>query len=165
MKKLSYFLFSVALVALVSCGKDGEQGPAGPAGPAGATGPAGPPAADYAVYNDTIPVASWVNGYTEFERDYITQEAFENGIITVMVEDDFGYYNSVPSDYHPITGYGYAFDTATNIGVIGFESQAAVTEDRNVKVAVMTMRAYQELVEQGIENDIIASEAYFANKK
>ncbi len=165
MKKFSYFLLSAAVVALVSCGKEGEQGPVGPAGPAGATGAAGDDA-DFIAVIDTIPGADWAGAtYIEYVKPYITEDIYENGVVILNVADDFGYWNSVPSDFHPISGYGYAWNPEDNVGIIGFESDGTVTTDQIIKVTTMTMRAYQELVALGIEDDMVAAEAYFANKK
>lgn len=159
MKNVIFSLFIVsAMVLMSSCEKEGPAGPAGPAGAAGVV-------SNFSTDLITIPGDSWAgNTYTELEADFITEAVMNEGAVIVYVQDDFGYWNSVPSAFHPISGYGYSFDTGSNTGVIGFEVLATITTDVNVKVITMDNRSYQTLQEMDVLDNAAAVEA-FLNKK
>jgi hypothetical protein len=172
MKKLSYFLFSVALVALVSCGKDGEQGPAGPAGPAGATGAQGPAGddADFAINNLTIPVAEWAAfGYAEMEAPFITQDIQDNGMALCYVNDEFGYWNTIPSQWHLITGFASFYGDVAGVvgGYCGFDCDPAAipTVDVNVRIVTMKRADYEQMSADGIIADYSKVVNYLGAKK
>lgn len=169
MKKIAYLFMSLAMVAMVSCSKEGEQGPAGPSGPAGPAGPAGDDA-DFSVHPLTITVADWDgNEYTELEADFITEDLYNNGIAVCYVQDSFQYWNTVPSQWHPITGFGFSYidmGDGTFIGIVGFDAANGVpTSDVNVRIVTMKRTQYEELSEEGLIADYNAVVSYLGAKK
>lgn len=160
MKKLGFLFLSIAMLAFTACTKEG------PKGPAGATGPAGPAGqnANYSVNELVIVGADWAGaGYIEYEADFITQDVYEAGSVVVYVQDEFGYWNSVPSQFHPISGYGYSW-TAANGGIVGFESDGTVTTDFTARVVTMDDRDFQVLQENGKINNLNDVIEYFNQK-
>ncbi len=156
-------MFSLALVALVSivfisCEKEGPAGPAGPAGAAGVV-------SNFSSNIITVAGNDWGGGtYTEYDAAFITEAVMEEGAVIVYVQDGFGYWNSVPSAYHPISGYGYLFDAESNTGRIGFEVLTTITTDQVVKVITMDNRSYQALEEMDLLDDAAAVEAFLSKK-
>ena len=151
MKKLALFMLSAAIIALGSCSKEGEQGPAGPAGATGAAGDD----ANFSTNDLVVAAADFGGGaYAEYSVDFLTQDIWDNGMAMCYVEDGFGYWNTVPSQWHEITGFSYFYDAGA--GVCGFDAVDGITADYNVRIVTMSMNAYQEMEEAGILNDFEA---------
>jgi hypothetical protein len=155
MKKVAFFLLSAAVLTFTSCSKEGAEGPAGPAGPAGAAGPAGDDAS-FTVNTLTIAVADWAGGnYVEYPVDFINGDIYEEGMAIAYIQDDFGYWNAIPSQWHVITGFGFSFvdsdgDGAGDTGIVGFDAvNGAPTADVNARVVTMTSRDYEVLNSNG----------------
>lgn len=163
MKKLGFLFLSIAMLAFTACTKEGPKGATGAAGPAGPAGPAGQNA-NYSVNEVVILGADWAGaGYIEYDAAYITQDVYEAGSVVVYVQDEFGYWNSVPSQFHPISGYGYAW-SVDNGGVVGFESDGTVTTDFTARVITMDDRDFQILQENGKINNYNDVMTYFSQK-
>lgn len=156
-------VFSLALVALASfvftaCEKEGPAGPAGPAGAAGVV-------SNFSSNIITVAGEDWAGGtYTEYDASFITEAVMEEGAVIVYVQDGFGYWNSVPSAFHPISGYGYFYDSSSNTGRIGFEVLSTITTDQIAKVITMDNRSYQALEEMDLLDDAAAVEAFLSKK-
>jgi len=75
----------------------------------------------------------------------------DGGSIVVYVKDDFGYYNSVPSSYHLISGYGFRF--LDGIGLLGFEASQTPTVDYDVRVVSMSQAAFESIENTEILTD------------
>ena len=168
---------SVAVLALASCSKEGPEGPAGatgPAGPAGAAGAAGAAGDDasFTVNQVTIATADWAGGtYVEFPADFINADIYEEGVAIAYIQDDFGYWNAIPSQWHVITGFGYTFadgdgDGTADTGIIGFDAvNGAPTADVIARVVTMTSRDHQVLSSNGSLNNYNAVMSYLQEKK
>jgi hypothetical protein len=155
MKKVAFFLMSAAVLSFSSCTQEGPEGPAGPAGPAGAAGPAGDDAS-FNINSLTIAAADWAGGtYVEYPADFINADIYEEGVAIAYIQDDFGYWNAIPSQWHVITGFGYTFadsdgDGTADTGVVGFDAvNGAPTVDQNARVITMTSRDYEVLNSNG----------------
>jgi hypothetical protein len=148
MKKVAFFLLSAAVLTFTSCSKEGAEGPAGPAGPAGDD-------ASFTVNTLTIAVADWAGGnYVEYPVDFINADIYEEGMAIAYIQDDFGYWNAIPSQWHAITGFGYTFadsdGNGTANGVVGFDAvNGAPTVDQNARIVTMTSRDYEVLNSNG----------------
>lgn len=153
MKKIAFLLMSVAVIALSSCSKEGEQGPAGPAG---AQGPAGPQGdnADLTSNDLTILAADFGGGtYAEYTVNFIDQEVYENGMAVAYIQDTFGYWNNIPSQWHEITDFGFFYGPnadGVNVGIVGFSATGGITADYPVRVVTMKRADYDHLNEAGL---------------
>lgn len=151
MKKLALFMLSAAVIALGSCSKEGDRGPAGPAGAAGADGAD----ANFSTNDLVVTVDDFAGGnYAELTVDFFNQDIWDNGMAMCYVEDSFGYWNTVPSQWHEITGFSYFFDGTG--GACGFDAVNGITADYNVRIVTMSMSSYQEMEEAGILGDFEA---------
>ena len=158
MKKVAFFLMSAAVLTFISCSKEGAEGAKGATGPAGATGATGAAGddANFTVNAVTIPVADWAGGnYVEFPVDFITADIYEEGMAIPYIQDDFGYWNAIPSQWHVITGFGYSFvdadgDGTSETGIVGFDAvNGPPTVDVIARVVTMTSRDYEVLNANG----------------
>ena len=174
MKKVAFLFMSVAVLALASCSKEGPEGPAGSTGPAGPAGPAGAAGDDasFTVNQVTIAVADWAGGtYVEFPADFINADIYEEGMAIAYIQDEFGYWNGIPSQWHVITGFGYTFldsdgDGVSDTGIIGFDAvNGAPAADVTARVVTMTSRDYQVLSSNGSLNNNNAVMSYLQEKK
>lgn len=167
MKKVAFLFMSAAVLALASCSKEGPAGPAGAAGPAG---PAGDDAS-FTVNTLTIAAADWGGGtYVEYPADFINADIYEEGMVVAYIQDEFTYWNGIPSQWHPITGFGFVFvDTdgdGTSEGIVGFDATGgAPTTDLPARIVTMTSRDYQVLSENGQINNYNAVMSYLQAKK
>jgi hypothetical protein len=143
--KLSIFLAGAFALVLAGCAKEGPQGPEGPAGPAGQAGADGTNA-DFAVFETTVLTTDWQGSYTEFPVDIVTEQIMNEGIVIVYAQDDFGYWNHIPSAWTDIVGYGYVWSAETG-GIVGLDHDEAVAPamDYNVRIVTMSMRSYEVL--------------------
>ena len=146
MKKVAFFLMSAAVLSFSSCTQEGAEGPAGPAGDD----------AGFTVNSLTIAAADWAGGtYVEYPADFINADIYEEGVAIAYIQDDFGYWNAIPSQWHVITGFGYTFadsdgDGTADTGVVGFDAvNGAPTADQNARVITMTSRDYEVLNSNG----------------
>ena len=146
---------SAAVLTLASCSKEGPAGPAGATGPAGPAGPAGDDAS-FTVNSLTIPVADWAGGtYVEYPADFINADIYDEGMAIAYIQDDYGYWNAIPSQWHAITGFGYTFadsdgDGTGDTGIVGFDAvNGAPTADVVARVVTMTSRDYDVLNNNG----------------
>ena len=155
MKKVAFFLMSAAVLAFTSCSKEGPAGPAGATGPAGPAGAAGDDAS-FTVNTLTIALADWAGGtYVEYPVDFINADIYEEGMAIAYIQDDYGYWNAIPSQWHAITGFGYTFadsdgDGTADTGIVGFDAvNGAPTADVSARVVTMTSRDYEVLNSNG----------------
>jgi hypothetical protein len=155
MKKVAFFLMSAAVLAFTSCSKEGPAGPAGATGPAGPAGAAGDDAS-FTVNTLTIALADWAGGtYVEYPVDFINADIYEEGMAIAYIQDDYGYWNAIPSQWHVVTGFGYSFvdsdgDGAGDTGIVGFDATGtAPAADLNARVITMTSRDYEVLNSNG----------------
>jgi len=155
MKKVAFLLLSAAVLTFTSCSKEGAEGPKGATGPAGPAGPAGDDAS-FTVNTLTLAVADWAGGnYVEYPVDFINADIYEEGMAIAYIQDDFGYWNAIPSQWHVITGFGFSFvdsdgDGAGDTGIVGFDAvNGAPTADVNARVVTMTSRDYEVLNSNG----------------
>lgn len=145
-------LFAAFALILGSCSKEGEQGPAGPTGPAGPAGPAGSDA-NFTIGEYQVAAADFQGAYTEFPVAEITQDVFESGVVLVYIFDEFGYWNQIPSQWHPIIGFSYVW-TADTQGILGLDHDPDVMPtDYSVRVVTMFQRTYDALPDGDIVND------------
>jgi len=198
MKRTVLLLMNVAFLTLASCYKEGPAGPAGPAGPTGPTGPAGANGIDGAdgidgtngingsdgvdgvdgddagltINSLTIAVADWAgSSYVEYPAEFITADIYDSGIAIAYIQDDFGYWNSIPSQWHEITGFAYTFtdadgDGTADTGVVGFDAvNDTPTADVIARVITMTTRDYQVLSSNGSLNNYNAVMSYLKENK
>ena len=175
MKKVAFLFMSVAVLALASCSKEGPEGPAGATGPAGPAGPAGAAGDDasFTVNQVTIAAADWGGQpYVEYVVDFIDADIYEEGMIIAYVQDEFGYWNGIPSQWHDVTGFGYSFNDldadGTSEGRIGFDATGAngiPAVDYSARVVTMTSRDYQVLSSNGSLNNYNAVMSYLQEKK
>ena len=146
----AFVLLGATALLFASCAKEGPQGPAGPAGPAGAAGPAGPAGegASFAIYETSVAPGDWQAAYVEFAAPNITEAVFNEGVVLVYVQDEYGYWNQMPSAWTPITGWAY-FWTADTGGIVGLDHDPATTVDLTYPVRVVTMgqRDYEVLTD------------------
>jgi hypothetical protein len=150
MKKIAFLLMSVAVIALSSCSKEGERGPAGAQGPAGPAGAAGDDA-DFTTTAFTVAAADFAGGnYAEYTVDFITQDIYENGMAVAYVQDTFGYWNTIPSQWHELTDFGFFYSVADVTGVIGFSATGGITADYPVRIVTMKRADYDHLNEAGL---------------
>ena len=170
MKKVAFFLMSAAVLTFTSCSKEGAEGPMGATGPAGPAGPAGDDAS-FTVNAVTIAVADWAGGtYVEYPVDFINADIYEEGMAIPYIQDDFGYWNAVPSQWHVITGFGYSFvdtdgDGTSETGIVGFDAiNGAPTADVNARVVTMTARDYEVLNSNGQINNYNEVMTYLSKK-
>lgn len=166
MKKVALLFMSVAMIALASCSKEGEQGPAGPSGPAG---PAGQSAV-FEINEITVAAADFAGGtYNEYQVDFITQDIYDNGVAVAYVQDGFGYWNTIPSQWHEITDFGFFNttdpDTNENIGIVGFSADGGITSDYQVRVVTMKRAEYDALNAEGLLADYNAVMNFLGAKK
>jgi hypothetical protein len=153
MKKIAFLLMSVAVIALSSCSKEGEQGPAGPAGAQGPAGPAGAAGddADFAINTVTVAAADFAGGtYAEYPVSFISEDLYNNGMAIAYVQDTFGYWNTIPSQWHELTDFGFFYSTADATGIIGFSADGGITADYPVRVVTMKRADYDQLNEAGL---------------
>ena len=150
MKKIAILFLSVAMIALSSCSKEGERGPAGATGAQGPAGPAGDDA-DFAINTITVAVADFAGGtYTEYPVNFISQDLYENGMAIAYVQDTFGYWNTIPSQWHELTDFGFFYSTADATGIVGFSADGGITADYPVRIVTMKRADYDQLNEAGL---------------
>jgi len=152
--KLSLLLTGTLALVLAGCVKEGPQGPDGPQGPAGPAGPTGPAGEDgtggsgldFAVFETTVLTTDWQGSYVEFPVDIVTETIMNEGVVLVYAQDDFGYWNHIPSAWTDLVGYGY-FWTAASGGIVGLDHDETITPtvDYNVRVVAMSLRDYEVL--------------------
>jgi len=153
MKNFKLFFLSAAVLAFASCTKEGDRGPAGPAGPAGED-------ANFTTEELTVAAADFDGGtYVEYPSEVITQEVYDEGMAIAYVLDDFEYWNSIPSQWHEITGFSYTTGTA------GFDAVDGITVDYTVRIVTMRSAQYEEVIELGLEKDCDALIAYLESAK
>ena len=156
MKKIAFLLMSVAVIALSSCSKEGERGPAGAQGAQGPAGPAGPAGAagddaDFAINTITVAAADFAGGtYTEYPVTFISEDLYNNGMAIAYVQDTFGYWNTIPSQWHELTDFGFFYSPADATGIIGFSADGGITADYPVRVVTMKRADYDQLNEAGL---------------
>jgi len=123
MKKTSLLFVLMAFVAASLSGCKGDDGPAGQRGPAGPQGGD----ANFQVAIINIAAGDWgTGGYVEYPCSIITPAVMDSGLVICYIQDDFGYYDGIPSAYHEITGFGYVYATnPTPGGIVGFETTPA----------------------------------------
>ncbi|MFY8138136.1 MAG: hypothetical protein ACOVMR_08520 [Flavobacteriales bacterium] len=150
MKKIAFLLMSVAVIALSSCSKEGERGPAGAQGPAGPAGAAGDDA-DFAINTVTVAAADFAGGtYVEYPAAFISEDLYSNGMAIAYVQDTFGYWNTIPSQWHELTDFGFFYSTADATGIIGFSADGGITADYPVRIVTMKRADYDQLNEAGL---------------
>lgn len=145
MKMKSYLIAMMAMVSMSLLGCKGDDGPAGPRGPQGDD-------ANFQVQIINIPAGDWgTGGYVEYPCSIITQEVMDQGMVIAYIQDDFGYYDGIPSAYHEITGYGYVYD-ATPGGIVGFECDptAPPTVNRQAKVVAMSASFLRQIEDKSV---------------
>lgn len=153
MKKTTLVFVLMAFVAVSLSGCKGDDGPAGPSGPAGPAGPQGGDA-NFQVAIINIPSGDWgTGGYVEYPCSIITPSVMDSGLVVAYIQDDFGYYDGIPSAYHEITGFGYVYAPAPGPGgVMGFESDPAAppTVDRQAKVVTMSASFLRQIEDRSV---------------
>lgn len=149
----AFVLVGATALMFASCAKEGPQGPAGATGAPGAAGPAGPagPAgqgAGFAIYETVVTTAEWQSAYVEFAAPNLTEAIFNEGVVLVYVQDDYGYWNQIPSAWTPITGWAY-FWTADTGGIVGLDHDPAstITMDYPVRVVTLGQRDFELLTD------------------
>ncbi len=155
---------SAAALTFASCSKEGPEGPAGPAGPAGDD-------AGFAVDSLIIPAADWAGGtYLEYVVDFISPDIYLGGIAIAYIKDEYGYWNSIPSQWHVITGFGFSFidtddDGISDSGVVGFDAEnGAPSIDHVARIITMTSRDYEVLSSTGQINNYNEVITYLSKK-
>lgn len=134
----------IGFVTLTGCKK--EEGPVGPPGPAGED-------ANFAVGEYLVEAADFESDYAEISVDIITEDIMESGVVLVYVEDGFGYWNNVPSQFTPIIGFSFVWG-ATSGGILGLDHDPAIIiEDYNVRVVTMYQKTHQDLPSDEIVQD------------
>jgi hypothetical protein len=153
MKKVAFFLIGALALTFASCSKEESKGSTGPAGPAGDD-------AGFAINSLTILADDWAGDtYVEYTVDFINADIYEAGVAIAYIQDDYGYWNAIPSQWHAITGFGYSFndtdaDGVSDSGVVGFDAiNGAPTTDLNARVITMTSRDYEVLDSNGQINN------------
>ena len=150
MKKTILVFVLMAFVAVSLSGCSGDDGPAGPRGPAGPQGGD----ANFQVAIINIPSGDWgTGGYVEYPCSIITPSVMDSGLVVAYIQDDFGYYDGIPSAYHEITGFGYVYAPAPGPGgVMGFESDPAAppTVDRQAKVVTMSASFLRQIEDRSV---------------
>lgn len=150
MKKTTLVFVLMAFVAVSLSGCKGDDGPAGPRGPAGPQGGD----ANFQVAIINIPSGDWgTGGYVEYPCSIITPSVMDSGLVVAYIQDDFGYYDGIPSAYHEITGFGYVYAPAPGPGgVMGFESDPAAppTVDRQAKVVTMSASFLRQIEDRSV---------------
>lgn len=150
MKKTTLVFVLMAFVAVSLSGCSGDDGPAGPRGPAGPQGGD----ANFQVAIINIPSGDWgTGGYVEYPCSIITPSVMDSGLVVAYIQDDFGYYDGIPSAYHEITGFGYVYAPAPGPGgVMGFESDPAAppTVDRQAKVVTMSASFLRQIEDRSV---------------
>ncbi|MFM7080018.1 MAG: hypothetical protein ACKOYC_09565 [Bacteroidota bacterium] len=145
MKTTSYLMTFMTLVSLSLLGCKGDDGPAGPSGPPGDD-------ANFQVRIITIPSADWgSSGYVEYPCNIITQDVMNQGMVIAYIQDDFGYYDGIPSAFHEVTGYGYVYDAVAG-GIVGFECDPASPPlvNRQAKVVAMSASFLKEIEDRSV---------------
>ena len=151
MKQLAFVFLSVLALSFTACTKEGPAGPAGAAGPAGPAGPAGENA-NYSIGEYTVAGADFQANYTEFQVAEITEDVMDAGVVLVYVQDSFGYWNQIPSNWTPIIGFSYIW-TADTGGILGLDhDDTPVLDSYVVRVVTMFQRDY-ELLDEGVVAD------------
>lgn len=144
MKKLSLMLFAAAALLFTSCeGPEGPEGPQGPAGPAGDN-------SNFSTFETTVLAADWGGQpYTEVEVDIITEDVYTDGVVLVYVEDEFSFWNQIPSAWTPIVGFSYTWASDSG-GILGLDHDpgVAIDSDWNIRVVTMHARAYDQIDEE-----------------
>lgn len=134
MKTTTNLIAFMAMLAISFVGCKGDDGQAGPSGPRGDD-------ANFQVQILTIPAGDWgAGGYVEYPCNIITQQVMDEGMVIAYIQDDFGYYDGIPSAYHEVTGFGYIYDPVPG-GVIGFECDPAAPPAVNRQAKVVSMSA------------------------
>ena len=156
MKRIAFALVAAATLMFAGCAK---EGPAGPAGADGADGVDGVDGADagFELYETTVAVADWAGGtYTEFAAPNVTESIYNQGMVMVYIQDDFGYWNQIPSAWTDFVGFAF-FWTADAGGIVGLDYDPTLTVemDFNVRVVTMELRDYELLDEE----DLVTFEA------
>lgn len=136
-----------AIIALTGCKK--EEGPVGPQGPAG---PAGDDA-NYTMAEYLVEAGDFQVNYAEIEVDIITEDILNDGVVLVYVLDNFGYWNNVPSQFSPITGFSFTWNEDDG-GLLGLDHDPDATiSDYDVRVVTMFQRSYEDLPSDEIVKD------------
>ncbi len=164
MKKAALFLVGIITLLFTSCSKEGVEGPAGPAGPAGDDG-------SFTVNTLTIAAADWAGStYVEYVVDFINADIYEEGVAIAYIMDDYSFWNSIPSQWHDITGFSYKFDDSdgdgtADTGLVGFDAlNNQPTTDITARVVTMTSRDYEVLSNNGLINNYHEVMTYLAKK-
>ena len=151
MKRIAFALVAAATLMFAGCAK---EGPAGPAGSDGADGINGQDGADagFELYETTVVVADWQGGvYTEFPAPNVTESIYNQGMVMVYIQDEFGYWNQIPSAWTDFAGFAF-FWTADTGGIVGLDYDPTLTVDTdfNVRVVTMELRDYELLDEEDL---------------
>lgn len=159
MKRIAFALIGAATLMFAGCAKEGPAGPAGADGQNGVNGVDGADAG-FELYETTVTVADWAGGtYTEIPVPIITESIYNNGMVMVYIQDDFGYWNQIPSAWTDFTGFAFYW-TADAGGIVGLDYDPTLTVDvdHNVRVVTMELRDYELLDEE----DLVSFEALTA---
>jgi hypothetical protein len=150
MKNTAFALLSAAALMLAGCGKEGPAGSNGTDGTDGAD-------AGFELFETTISVADWAGGtYVEFPAPNVTESIYNQGMVMVYIQDDFGYWNQIPSAWTDFVGFAF-FWTSADGGLVGldYDPTMSVDVDYNVRVVTMELRDYELLDEE----DLVSFEA------
>ena len=159
MKRIAFALVTDATLMFVGCAKEGPAGPAGADGTDGVNGVNGVDGADagFELYETIVAVADWQGGvYTEFSAPNVTESIYNQGMVLVYIQDEFGYWNQIPSAWTDFVGFAF-FWTADTGGIVGldYDPTLTVSSDYAVRVVTMELRDYELLDEE----DLVTFEA------